>query len=186
MPIPLGFWATAGASAASGPSFELISTSYGTGSSGTLTFSSIPATYKHLQLRVAPAHTLGYDQRSNLGLRFNGDTASSYMRHYMIGNGTGVTASGLASTTSAVLLEYSSGPTMGASPMIIDITDPFTSGKNKTVRITNGMTETGSGQIFLMSGLWINTAVTSSITIFEPNANNWSTKARFSLYGIKG
>ena len=67
-------------------SFESIATATGTGSNSTLTFSSIPQTYKHLQIRVMSRGNAATDQ-DNLLIRFNGDTGSNYNSHYVFGTG---------------------------------------------------------------------------------------------------
>ena len=63
--------------------FESIATINGTGASGTLTFSSIPSTYAHLQIRGI----LRSDGAGTGGvfpnMRFNNDTSSNYSRHNM-------------------------------------------------------------------------------------------------------
>jgi hypothetical protein len=43
----------------------------------------------------------------------------------------------------------------------------------------------GSGAIFLGSGLWMNTAAVSTITITSA-AGNFDQYSSFALYGIKG
>ena len=58
-------------------SFDSIASATGTGSSGTITFSSIPQTYKHLQIRGIgrlDVVTGGVSTR----IRLNGDTTSNY------------------------------------------------------------------------------------------------------------
>jgi hypothetical protein len=183
--IPLGILAVAGASAGASPAYELISTAYGTGSSSTLTFSSIPSTYKHLQLRMVVNTTLGYEQGGSVFLQFNGDTAgANYTFHQLAGNGSGVTSTA-GTSQGAVAYSYLSIPNNAISASVIDILDYASTAKNKTIRNSNGYAWT-SQNISLRSNLWINTAAISSIRIFEGAAANWSTRARFSLYGIAG
>jgi hypothetical protein len=153
-----------------------------------VTFSSIPTTtYKHLELRMSFANTLAYQSNSSFGIRFNGDTSTNYAGHFMNGNNTGVTGSNY-STQNTIYFEYGFGQLPQASPpAIYNIVDAFSSAKNKTVIGTTGYAETTNGQSNRMiSGLWLNTAAITSVTVFELNANNWATRARFSLYGIKG
>ena len=68
--------------------FESIATAtVDSGGASTITFSSIPATYTHLQLRVfSDAST-----PTGFGLRFNNDSNSAW--HYLKGDGTNATAS---------------------------------------------------------------------------------------------
>ena len=74
-------------------SFESIASASGTGSSGTITFSSIPSTYKSLQIRIFAQSNAGTAARS-LYIQTNNDTGSNYVRHDLTGDGSAVEASG--------------------------------------------------------------------------------------------
>jgi hypothetical protein len=160
--------------------FESIATATGTGSSGTITFSSIPGTYQHLQLRINSKNTTG----NNLELQFNSDTGANYVRHYLRGNGSTVTAS---AQTAQNQIEFmgSGGGTPNPAVLIIDIQDYASTSKNKTVRNFSGQDENGSGIVILSSGLWLNTNAVTSIT-FKVSSGNFTTDSTFALYGIKG
>lgn len=68
--------------------FESIATSVvGSGGVSSVTFSSIPAGYKHLQLRGMGQTNRGTYGIDELGIRFNGDTASNYSAHMVLGDG---------------------------------------------------------------------------------------------------
>lgn len=174
--IPLGILAASGAGG--GGAFESIATINGTGSSGTITFNSIPSTYKHLQIRamVISADTDSYN------VRFNSDTGSNYARHRLLGTGSGVAASGTASTDR---IQISNGTDTFPAPFIADVADYASTTKNKTLRVFQGIDQNGGGNIALYSGLWMNTAAITSVTIFL-NSGNYSSTSTFSLYGIKG
>ena len=64
-----------GAASGAGTSFESIATATGTGSSGTITFSSIPSTFKHLQIRG-----ISRNSANSIGalMQYNSDTGSNY------------------------------------------------------------------------------------------------------------
>lgn len=181
-PIPLGFWATAGASGGAAGSYDLISTVYGTGSSGTITLSSIPADYKHLQIRGSFKNT---STARDVLIRFNSDT-SNYAVHSLRSNGSTVTSGNQTSLTNIILDNGSSNSTTAdaTSAVIVDILDYTNTTKNKTVRSMHGQKDSNTW-IFLESGLWVNTAAVTSITL-SAAANNFSTLTRVSLYGIKG
>jgi hypothetical protein len=184
MLIPFGvFSAGAGGGAAAG-AYELISTAFGTGSSNAITFnvSGLGSTYKHLQLRATARSDSGTFPHAFI--RFNSDTGSNYSRHYLFGDGSSVTSGGSSSQTSAYAVEVV-GSASGAniySSSVVDILDPFSASKNKTVRSLAGWPGAG---IFLYSGAWYNTAAVTSIT-FTLNTGNFTTSSRFSLYGIRG
>ena len=167
------------------PAFESIATISGSGVS-TITFSSIPSTYKHLQIRAMALLSDG----SNLAMRFNGDTASNYVMHYLMGNGANASASssgGAAAQISNVCMTNNSTTYPGVS--IMDIIDYASTTKNKTLRHFTGTEDNntiGYQSIRLGSGLWMNTSAITSITIFNTSSTNGGTNTVFSLYGIKG
>jgi hypothetical protein len=171
------------------PSFESIATAVGTGSSGTITFSSIPSTYKHLQVRLT-ARVTGANIASSM--RINNDTTGVYARHALFGTGANpVSAAGSASQTSISWIDFITGSnsTSGMQGVgIIDIADYASTTKTKTVRLLGGMdTNNGSdgGLITLQSGLYNSTTAITRLD-FLAVASNWATTTTFSLYGIKG
>ena len=168
-----------GALAGSSTAFESIASASGTGSSGTITFSSIPSTFKHLQLRIMVLATSG-----DCGIRFNGDSATNYARHVMRGNGS--TAAGFEATSQDVLANLFPGGISATLPSvaIIDILDYASTTKKKTARILSGQDYNGSGYMEPCSGLWTSTSAITSISIIN-SANNWNTSTRTALYGIK-
>jgi len=162
--------------------FEAIASATGTGSSGTITFSSIPSTYQHLQLRIFMRLTAN---QSNPTLQFNSDTGSNYAKHLLLGNGSVVLATGTASTTSIENnLRAISTANIGVAN-IVDIHDYASTTKYKTVRHFTGWDENGSGQVRLGSGLWMNTNAINSITI-NATTDSFTTDSTFALYGVKG
>jgi hypothetical protein len=168
-----------GGAGGGGGAYESIATASGTGSSDTITFTSIPSTYQHLQIRFE------IDTNSNgalLQLRCNGDTGSNYGNHYLEGDGSTVTATGFSSSDRIYFPAESH--TTYSYVGIVDIHDYASTTKYKTVRAIDGFDANGSGQVGLMSGLWMNTAAITSLTFFLQT--NYQSPTRFSLYGIKG
>ena len=177
-----------GAGGGGGASFESIATATGNGSSGTVTFSSIPTTYQHLQIRVTARDTVTGTTNEDIRLRFNNITTSSYTRHNLSGDGASATAGGSTATT--YLDIYQVVPKAGTTAnifggVIIDIHDYISASKNKTVRAFGGADLNGSGNIGLHSGLFINTTAINRIDLIS-NGTAFSTNSVFSLYGIKG
>jgi len=164
--------------------YDSIATASGTGSSGTITFSFIPATYTHLEIRQISRCTVG---SSDCNLRFNGDTASNYSWHRIMGNGTVVSAAAGATQTYIELpaIGYSAllANTYGAS--VTSILDYANTSKYKTVRSIGGHEDNTSGLVIVNSGNWRNTAAITSIELLT-GSGSWSTDSRFALYGIKG
>ena len=160
-------------------SFESIATATGDGSSGTITFSSIPQTYASLHIRI-------YGRMGNTQMiRFNGVTTTTYARHQLKGNGTAASAG--ASTADTSILggaEYTSSANIGGVT-IVDIHNYSSTTQYKTLRMFNGYDENGSGAVYLTSGLWVSTDAITSVT-FTMSGGTWLSGTTISLYGIKG
>jgi len=169
------------------PSFDSIASATGTGSSGTITFSSIPQTYKSLQIRAMARSTIG--TVINVLITFNGDSAANYTRHDLNADGSIVASGGVTSGTSIFAYEAGRGASTAANIVgvsITDIHDYASTTKNKTVRIIGGSDANNTtGDVALSSGLWLSTAAIDSIS-FSPTSGNWTTETQFALYGIKG
>ena len=181
----LGIWASGQqAGQIIGTSFEPIATSGVSG--GGVTFSSIPQTYTHLQLRVLVKTTRAAED--NFLIQLNGDnTAGNYYDHYVQGNGTSATAGTLInSRTDMIIPGYtpSSTATSTFAASIIDILDYTNTNKYKTVRALTGYDANGSGMVGLYSGLWKNTNAVTSVYFAGFNAS-LDTATTVALYGIK-
>lgn len=164
--------------------FELISTQILGSNAASVTFSAIPATYTHLQLRYV-AQTV--TNASVLRARFNSDaTAANYSRHYLIGDGTSASSSATASNGWLDIGPLEIGTNLFTAG-VVDILDYANTNKNKTVRAFAGRRGTANPQIQLSSGVWASTAAITSVTLSEAFfSQNLITGSRFSLYGIKG
>ena len=158
--------------------YESIATvTVGSGGSSSISFSSIPSTYKHLQIRCYAKETGGY---SNNGLRLNGIT-TGFFQHRLEGDGSSASSWGIGNDSNIAL------PIMGAQwgSMIIDISDYTNTSKNKTVRMLGGVDNNGSGYVGLLSGSVADTSATTSVTLYS-RATAWAQYSSFALYGIKG
>lgn len=168
-------------------SYESIATvTVGSGGSSTITFSSIPATYTHLQIRAICRTTAGTSNINSIFGQFNSDTGSNYARHFINGSGTSVGANNGVSQTS--MFWGTNIETLGTNIFaanVIDILDYANTNKYKTTRSLSGVDANGSGFVQFMSGLWMNTAAVTSITIL-PNSDSFIQYSHFALYGIKG
>lgn len=168
-------------------SYESIATYTSTGSAGDIEFTSIPGTYKHLQLRGI-LRTNDSGSFNNQTLRFNGDTASNYALHRLRGDGANTAANGVANIGSINDFMRATGSGIASnifSAAIVDILDYADTNKYKTIRVLNGQDANGSGEIILVSGLWRSTSAITSLKIFVSGGTAISGST-FALYGIKG
>ena len=160
-------------------SYESIQTIATTGNVTSISFSSIPSTYKHLQIRLSYRDTA----QDNSSMRFNGDTGNNYAWHEVFGGAVpAVAGAGAASSVSFMKVAYTD---VNPGVAVIDILDYANSNKNKVMRSLCGTDNNGSGYVLLRSGLWMNTSAITSVTIF-PNSGAITANATFALYGIKG
>jgi hypothetical protein len=170
------------------PYFESIATvSVGSGGAANVEFTSIPATFTHLQVRaIARTTRTGSSGNDYLGIKFNSDSGSNYAYHLLYGNGSTVTAQ---ASTSSTTIYNGNAPRDGATASIygvnvFDILDYANTNKYKTVRTLGGADTNGAGQITFSSGLWMSTSAITSITL-SPESDSWKQYSTFALYGIR-
>jgi hypothetical protein len=162
-------------------SYESIAT-YVVGSGGvsTVTFSSIPSTFKHLQLRTMWKLSSG----TNLIANFNGSGAGNYKTHILFGDGSSAYAGVSSVSPNAIGLGYAGASTISAT--VADILDYTDTNKNTTVRYLMGDDRNGAGDVEFGSGLWLNTAAINQIVIAGQSGATIQEFSHFALYGIKG
>lgn len=163
--------------------FESISTTtVGSGGSATITFSSIPSTYSHLQVRMM---TLNASAQSVI-MQFNSDTGSNYAKHSLNGNGVSATGQGYSSQSYFNVQGYRVASS-GSNPVaaVVDILDYANTNKYKTARMLSGFDSNGNGEVDLNSGLWSSTSAITSIQIKLEGGANFSQYSHFALYGIR-
>ena len=158
-----------------------------------VTFSSIPSTYKHLQVRIIARDTSASGGGGGaLRLRFNGDTSAVYDRHVLSGNGSSPSAGADINQTEFSLDGLMIGGGTGANIYgvgTLDIIDYASTTKNKTLRLLNGNNTNGTyGNEFirLQSGNWRSTSAITSMTFSITNGSGLESGSIIALYGIKG
>lgn len=166
--------------------FESIATvSVGSGGSSSVSFSSIPNTYTHLQLRYIAQDNRGTFADSEMKIQFNSDTTQNYSGHYVRGTGSVEAAwNGNETRLKQNCTSTAAGSNFAAG--VIDILDYANTNKYKTVRILGGFDNNTSGGIWLRSGLWMSTSAISSIQIGSDLGTSLNQYSHFALYGIKG
>jgi len=179
-------------------SYESIATvSVGSGGQASATFTSIPATYTHLQIRgIAQDNRATYNTTA-FYMNLNGDTSSNYSYHYVssvwtVGS-TALQTDGVASSTAiewlGSIVSSVSADTFGS--FVIDILEYKNTSIYKTVRaLSGGDANAGAGGYRpiprFASGNWRNTNAITSITLTPSFGTLFSQYSQFALYGIKG
>jgi hypothetical protein len=169
-----------------GAMFPLGMVSVGSAGAADVTFSSIPSTYTHLQIRAIARSTTSTTSEQCY-IQFNTDTGSNYSLHYIYGDGTTAYSGGGSSQAQMYALRMT-GATASSSIFgtgVVDILDYKNTNKYKTLRTLSGEDRNGNGFLFYQSGLWQSTSAITSIKLY-PSANNFAQYSSFALYGIKG
>ena len=166
--------------------YDSIATTTLSSPAASITFSSIPATYTHLQIRGIARSTAAAGPRA-VYLRFNSDTGNNYASHRLEGSGTSASAAALTSQPYIHIYDNPAANQTASvfSSIVLDILDYANTSKNKTARFLNGFDANGSGYIGFQSGLWMNTTAVTSIT-FTLEAGDFAQYSQIALYGIKG
>lgn len=160
------------------------------GTTTTITFSSIPATYTHLQLRYIIRTDRSDDYADAIGMRFNSDTGSNYYRHRLETENTGGVVAGANSGTDA---QYHF---MGASALctsgvfasgVVDIIDYANTSKYKTTKSLSGTLNSASQNwMGFESSVWLSTAAINTIALKVNYGTYYAIGSTIALYGIKG
>lgn len=165
--------------------YESIATvTVGSGGSSTITFSSIPSTYKHLQVRILA----NASSTAQAIMSFNGDTSSSnYSFHSLVGNNSGAQSQGYATGTLGGVVP---SPRLGGGSYfgnaIVDILDYTNTNKYKTTRELLGWDGNGTGEVQLTSGGWYSGSAINSISFVIQGGGDFVEHSKFALYGISG
>jgi hypothetical protein len=145
------------------------------GTDSSITFDSIPNTYRDLVLVM----NTDSSAQADLYLRFNGDTGNNYNR--VTGQGTGSVASYNVSTNAAFMRLNGNGDlaTDFSQNAIIQVMDYSATDKQKAV-----LSRTNSSfGVDMTAGRWASTNAITSVTVY-PSSGNFESGSTFALYGI--
>ena len=137
-----------------------------------VTFSSIPATYRDLIVVFKGAQNAS---STTYIMRFNGDSASNYSQVLMTGNGSSPASSSSTPTGASFGIIGT-----GQSNILYQIMDYSATDKHKTV-LTR--TDDPAVQTVAFASRWANTAAITSVAIVS--GNQFIAGTTVSMYGIK-
>jgi hypothetical protein len=187
MPI-LGIMASQISGHLSTAAYDSIQTvTVGSGGQASISFTSIPGTYKHLQIR-AISRDNGVGVYNTYKVTYNGDTASNYSEHAVYGQNIN-TVDYFGNATRTGMVVYATPSAVAASifgTQVIDILDYTNTNKYKTQRSIGAVSENDNNNLItFMSGSWRSSSAITSITI-TANGTTFQEYSHFALYGIKG
>ena len=162
-------------------SFDSLGSVLLSSTASSISFSSIPQTYTHLQIRMFAVYTgsvgSGY-------IAFNGDNASgNYSYHAVGGDGTSPGTATLSSQNQGKFTGFAGTSPAAVNNSIIDIFDYTNTSKYKTARTIYCWDANGTGYVEFGSTNWRSTSAITSIVLTP--ANTFTTYTTVSLYGIK-
>ena len=137
-----------------GDMFPIGVVTVGSGGASSITFSSIPATYTHLQIRGIARSTQAASGNSVIMYINNVTTASgNYSVHVLTGTGSAAQAYGASNDViqNSISAGNETAGVFGA--FCFDILDYTNTNKTKTVRSLGGYDNNGSGLIRFASGM---------------------------------
>jgi hypothetical protein len=143
-----------------------------------VTFSSIPATYRDLILVANPKATAAVN---NLRLQFNGDTASNYTGVVMRGDGTTAASFNRGAAGGMELDLFGNGVETNLEQIYnVQIMDYSATDKHKTVlsRFNDASQSTGA-----FASRWASTSAVTQIVLYI-TGTTFAAGSNFSLYGV--
>ena len=163
----------------------------GSAGASTVTFSNIPQTYKHLQVRLLTKESGTGTGGPNIVASLNSDTThTNYRSHYLTGDGAAAAAGSVQAGGYYCLVgntaTSNAGYTSMFGVMVLDVLDYANTSKYKTLRALWGHDRNGSGEVGIDSSVWMNTAATTSISFSIAGGTNFVQHSHFALYGIRG
>lgn len=163
---------------AAGATYEPIATTTLSGTSTTITFSSISSAYTDLRIVFVGTANSSDDLR----LKFNGDTGANYSRQDFFGDGTSAISAGASNSTSFGIA-VSAGLKAEIAFLTIDIFS-YSGSLNKTSLVTYSYNRAavGTGYVYRQVGLWRDTTAINAFTLTQNTS--FQTGTTVSLYGI--
>jgi len=147
--------------------------------SSSITFSSIPATYRDLILVINGQLA----SNNTMGLRFNSDSGSNYLM-VMMRDKSPTGAESLTETGTSIYTNWSTARSGDRHQTIFQIMDYSATDKHKTVLSRNNYTDiTPLQRSETVASRWTNTSAITSMTLIT-GTNALSSGFTASLYGI--
>ena len=159
------------------PTYDLIASNVLSSSASSVTFSSIPATYRDLVVSVfIPVGANAIFPR----LRLNSDSGSNYSEVYAYGDGSS-TGSASATSLTSVRIWGSYVAVNARANAMIQIMDYSATDKHKTVLARYNDQNTAT---YMYAHRWASTSAINSLNFSLDTAENYPAGSVFNLFGI--
>jgi len=157
------------------PTYTALATTTLSSSASSVTFSDISSSYRDLTCVVYADGTA----QTELYIRFNSDTGSTYTAVRMQGSGTSAGYNTYSGTNGMRLVGNGDIMTNFSFTAMIHVQDYSATDKYKTLL---SRTNSSNG-VDACVGNWPSTSAISSITLY-PNSGSFDTGSTFSLFGV--
>ena len=158
------------------PTYTPLATVTLASATSTISFSSIPGTYRDLIFVINIAATATV--LNQVFIRFNGDSGSNYSYLEAFGTGSG-TGGGFNGSTTFNMIGYHGGG--GSVITIAQVMDYSATDKHKTSLVRNDKSDQGATMI---ASRWANTSAVTSALISNTTPANFPVGTTVSLYGV--
>jgi len=142
----------------------------------TITFSSIPNTYRDLIFVFQGAANASVSGQ----IRFNGNTATNYNFQRMTGDGSAASAASRTAQTAGAFSQNALATTTSALHSAINIFDYATTDKHKTFLARANNAANGTEAI---AGRWASNNAITSVQLIS-NSSTWAVGTTVALYGV--
>lgn len=163
--------------------YDLIASSVLDSNAASVTFSSIPSTYRDLVLVASGKLSTG---EAAIYMRLNSDTSKIYPYVNMTGSGTTAASASNSSSFSEFYLSNANWSATHTSNFIVNFFDYSVTDKHKPILCrANVAQSTGSAGVEAWAYRWGSTSAISTILVASENpAEPFASGASFYLYGI--
>lgn len=158
------------------PTYDLIDSQVLSTSASSVTFSSIPATYRDLVLVVSGTSSLA----RNVQVKINNDSGANYNYVVMAGDGSSAQTDSGSGQTTGSLTSFAQMNATAEAIFISQFLDYSATDKHKTY-LTRG--NNSSGAVSATAGRWASTAAITTLELYVPSAT-FDAGNTFYLYGI--
>jgi len=162
---------------------KIASVSVGSGGAATMDFTSIPATFTDLCVKLLGRSARAAQQADNLFITFN-STTTNFTSRLLQGNGTSASSGNYAIRYASLAVDAAGSTASTFSSHEIYIPN-YTSANYKSYS-ADSVSENNAtaAQSDLVAGLWSNTAAITIISLL-PEVSTWVQYSTATLYGIK-
>jgi hypothetical protein len=172
--------------------FQLVEDQTLLADAATVTFSSVPSTFRHLRMEILARSSRAGSDSDQIGVRFNGDSAANYDIIGIYGFFTDVTAR----VTQNIGTTYGDGGVIPAAtsnnanmPSAVAVQIPHYTGTtfHKSFQAGGGFADNAVGNSWIQhaTSTWRSTAAITSITLgLYVGAGNFKAGSRFTLYAL--